>query len=343
MFENIQLSLLNACLLSILISFSTCYFLVKKRPDFKKENQSQKRLNALNIPPLGGVVMAISFFLSVRLLCEAEDIFIYISFFALAIAFLGVLDDLYNLNWKIKFFFQFLFVGIPVIYLNIFLNVENILNFKLDNNLNITFTIFWILLIINSINFTDNMDGFASINTSFICLALGIISFLSNQNYLADISLVLLFSISGFFILNFPPAKIYMGDSGSLFIGFVLGFISILFDWSPVNQNILYNSFTPVLLFFSIPLLDFATVFTFRIKNKISPTTGGTDHISHRLLKAGNTVKEVLGIFVLINILIFILLSLSITYSQFSLIFLVLYVVLIFYLFFKFANMDVLD
>ena len=114
-----------------------------------------------------------------------------------------MLDDLYNLNWKIKFFFQFLFVGIPVIYLNIFLNVENILNFKLDNNLNITFTIFWILLIINSINFTDNMDGFASVNTSFICLALGIISFLSNQNYLADISLVLLFSISGFFILNF--------------------------------------------------------------------------------------------------------------------------------------------
>ena len=58
---------------------------------------------------------------------------------------------------------------------------------------------------------------------------------------------------------------------------------------------------------------------------------------------SGNTVKEVLGIFVLINILIFSLLSLSITYSQFSLIFLVLYVVLIFYLFFKFANMDVLD
>ena len=117
MFENIQLSLLNACLLSILISFSTCYFLVKKRPDFKKENQSQKRLNALNIPPLGGVGMAISFFLSVRLLGEAEDIFIYISFFALAIAFLGVLDDLYNLNWKIKFFFQFLFAKMRMAHL----------------------------------------------------------------------------------------------------------------------------------------------------------------------------------------------------------------------------------
>ena len=343
MFENIQLTLLSACLLSCFISFSICYILIKNRPDFRINNQTQKRLNALNILPLGGVGMALSFFLSVRLLGEAEDIFIYISFFALAIAFLGVLDDLYNLNWKIKFFFQFLFAGSPVIYLDIFLNVENILNIKLDNYLNITFTIFWILLIINSINFIDNMDGFASINTSFICLALGIISFLSNQNYLADISLVLLFSISGFFILNFPPAKIYMGDSGSLFIGFVLGFISILFDWSPVNQNILYYSFTPVLLFFSIPLLDFATVLTFRIKNKISPTTGGTDHISHRLLKAGNTVKRVLGIFVIINIMIFSLLSLSIIYNQFSLLFLILYMVLVFYLFFKFANMDVLD
>ena len=343
MFENIQLTLLSACLLSCFISFSICYILIKNRPDFRINNQTQKRLNALNILPLGGVGMALSFFLSVRLLGEAEDIFIYISFFALAIAFLGVLDDLYNLNWKIKFFFQFLFVGSPVIYLDIFLNVENILNIKFDNYLNITFTIFWILLIINSINFIDNMDGFASVNTSFICLALGIISFLSNQNYLADISLVLLFSISGFFILNFPPAKIYMGDSGSLFIGFVLGFISILFDWSPVNQNILYYSFTPVLLFFSIPLLDFATVLTFRIKNKISPTTGGTDHISHRLLKAGNTVKRVLGIFVIINIMIFSLLSLSIIYNQFSLLFLILYMVLVFYLFFKFANMDVLD
>lgn len=343
MFENIQLSLLNACLLSILISFSTCYFLVKKRPDFKKENQSQKRLNALNIPPLGGVGMAISFFLSVRLLGEAEDIFIYISFFALAIAFLGVLDDLYNLNWKIKFFFQFLFVGIPVIYLNIFLNVENILNFILDNNLNIAFTIFWILLIINSINFTDNMDGFASINTSFICLALGIISFLSNQNYLADISLVLLFSISGFFILNFPPAKIYMGDSGSLFIGFVLGFISILFNWNPLNESLIYNSFTPVLLFFTIPLLDFLTVFTYRIKNNISPTTGGTDHISHRLLNKGYSVKRILIIFTGINLLVFFLLSLSIFLNEYSFIIFFIYITFISYLFFKFSKMQILE
>ena len=215
---------------------------------------------------------------------------------------MGVIDDLINLNWKIKIILQFLFVAIPVIYLNIYINIENIIKIELNNYLNLVFTVFWVILLMNSINFTDNMDGFASLNTSFIAFALGVISFFFEQNYLADISFILGFSIIGFLILNFPPAKIYMGDSGSLFIGFVLGFISILFNWNPLNESLIYNSFTPVLLFFTIPLLDFLTVFTYRIKNNISPTTGGTDHISHRLLNKGYSVKRILIIFTGINL-----------------------------------------
>ena len=123
--------------------------------------------------------------------------------------------------------FSICFVLVPIYYLNLFINFESIFGIDLDNNLNLIFTCFWIILLMNSINFTDNMDGFASLNTAFICLALSFLSFIYDQNYLADISFILMFSILGFFILNFPPAKIYMGDSGSLFIGFVLGFISI--------------------------------------------------------------------------------------------------------------------
>ena len=78
-----------------------------------------------------------------------------------------------------------------------------------------------------------------------------------------------------------------MGDSGSLFIGFIFGFISILFDWNPEGESYLYSSIAPIFLFFTIPLLDFLTVFVYRIKNNISPATGGTDHISHRLLNQG--------------------------------------------------------
>ena len=235
-------------------------------------------------------------FISVRLLGEAGSEFVYISIFALAIAIIGVVDDFLNLNWKVKIIFQFVFVLVPIYYLNLFINFESIFGIDLDNNLNLIFTCFWIILLMNSINFTDNMDGFASLNTAFICLALSFLSFIYDQNYLADISFILMFSILGFFILNFPPAKIYMGDSGSLFIGFVLGFISILFDWNPNGSQILYSSFAPVFLFFTIPVLDFFTVFVYRIKNNISPTTGGTDHISHRLLN-GIYIKNVLLFF----------------------------------------------
>jgi UDP-GlcNAc:undecaprenyl-phosphate GlcNAc-1-phosphate transferase len=256
---------------------------------------------------------------------------------------MGVVDDFYNLNWKIKLILQLLFVGSPIVTLEFYINIESILNLQLNNYLNIFSTVIWVILLMNSINFTDNMDGFAGLNTSFICLALGIISFSINQNYLADLSIVLLFSILGFLLLNYPPAKIYMGDSGSLFIGYVLGFISIIFDWNPISDGSIYDSFAPVLLFFTIPLLDFTTVFTYRIRNRISPTIGGTDHISHRLLKQGFSVQKILFIFFCINFVVFAILSASIIFNELTIYFIFLYLIFVIYLFLKFSKMEILD
>ncbi len=342
MFSDFQLSIITASAISFAISFSLSLIFIKINSNFKTKESNQVRLNRLNIVPLGGIAMALSFFVSVRLLGEAGEKFVYISLFAIAIAFLGVIDDFSNLNWKIKIVFQFIFVVVPILYLNLFINFENIIGINLNNNLNLILTSFWIILLMNSINFTDNMDGFAALNTGFICLALSFFSFLFNQNYLADISFILMFSILGFLLLNYPPAKIYMGDSGSLFIGFVLGFISILFDWNPEGSQILYSSFAPVFLFFTIPLLDFTTVFIYRIKNNISPTTGGTDHISHRLINAGMSTKKVLFIFMLINFIIFSLISLSIIFSNISDLILFIYLIFVFYLYRKFSSMEVI-
>jgi len=343
LFENIQLSLASASVLAFIVSLFLNFLFINLNSSFAVRDTNQKRLNNLSIIPLGGVAMSVSFFICVRFLGEATSSFLYISIFSLAIALMGVVDDFYNLNWKIKLILQILFVGFPVITLKFYINIENILNLQLNNYLNIFATVIWVILLMNSINFTDNMDGFAALNTSFICLALGIISFAINQNYLADLSIVLLFSILGFLLLNYPPAKIYMGDSGSLFIGYVLGFISIIFDWNPISDGNIYDSFAPVLLFFTIPLLDFTTVFTYRIRNRISPTTGGTDHISHRLLKQGFSVQKILFIFFCINFLVFAILSASIIFNELTIYFIIFYLIFVIYLFLKFSKMEILD
>ena len=341
--ETFQLSIYEASILSFLISYMLCYLIIKLNKSYKFEKDNQKRLSNLNIVPLGGVAMATGFFVSVRFLGQADSNIVYISIFALGVSILGVVDDFKNLNWQLKIFFQFFLVSIPIINLGTVINIENLLNIDLGNYLNLIFTVFWVILLMNSINFIDNMDGFAAMNSAYICLALTILSFVFNQNYLADISFVLLAAIIGFFILNFPPAKIYMGDSGSLFIGFVFGFISILFDWNPTGENYLYSSIAPIFLFFTIPLLDFSTVFIYRLKNNISPTKGGTDHISHRLLKENYSVNNVLLIFSIINLFIFLLLTISIVFNFLSIFIFIIYVLLIIILFAKFQKMKPLD
>ena len=151
------------------------------------------------------------------------------------------------------------------------------------------------------------MDGLAVVVTGGISIQIVMLTYIFSQNKLTDISIILLFAILGFFVFNFPPAKLYLGDSGSLFIGFLLGFISILFTWNNADNQILSYVISPIILFFTIPLLDFFVIMHYRISNKLSPTTGGTDHISHRLLALGFPEKKVLFLFFIYSVLNFIL------------------------------------
>ena len=295
-----QLNIYYVAILSIALSgvFNWIILYITKKYSFKKSSLlNEKRLVNKNTPPLGGVASAAAFFISVNFLGDADYNFIIIGAFSLLISILGSIDDFFNLSWRIKLFFQSIFVAMPIIYLNIFLNIESLLNLDLNNSFNFLISVLWVILIINSINFIDNMDGLAVVVTGSICYQSIVLTYSLNQNKLTDISVVLLFVILGFFIYNFPPAKLYLGDSGSLFIGFCLGFLSILFTWNTNQSYLLSYTLSPVLLFFTIPLLDFLVIMWHRISNGLSPTEGGTDHVSHRLLAKGFTEKQVLFLF----------------------------------------------
>ncbi len=317
---------------------------ITKSFKFKKaSDKNEQRLKDKNIPPLGGVSTAIAFFIGVRFLGEADYNFALIGFFALMLSVVGAVDDFFNLKWKTKLFFQFLFVAVPIINLDIFLNIESLINFDFNNLINYFGSILWIVLLINAINFIDNMDGLAVVVTGSICYQSIILTYVLNQNKLTDISVVLLFVLLGFFIFNFPPAKLYLGDSGSLFIGFCLGFLSILFTWNSGQQYTLSYTLSPLILFFTIPLLDFLIILEGRYKRGVSPTTGGTDHISHRLLATGFSEKQVLLIFKIYSIFNFlIILGYVFLNNVFSMIALMAYIVQFLFLFNYIKKLDIL-
>lgn len=342
-----QLNIYYVAILSLALSvvFNWIILYITKKYSFKKSSLlNEKRLVNKNTPPLGGVASAAAFFVSVNFLGDADYNFIIIGGFSLLISILGSIDDFFNLSWKIKLFFQIIFVAIPIIYLNIFLNIESLLNLDLNNSFNFLISVLWVILIINSINFIDNMDGLAVVVTGSICYQSILLTYSLNQNKLTDLSAVLLFVILGFFIYNFPPAKLYLGDSGSLFIGFCLGFLSILFTWNSEQDYLLSYALSPVLLFFTIPLLDFLVIMWHRISSGISPTQGGTDHISHRLLAKGFSEIQVLFLFFIFSALNFVLILgyvfLDRTLSTMALL---VYMLQIVFLFNYFRKLDVLS
>ena len=314
--DDFQISLFQAVGVALLLSIFFNYLIHKysKNINFHRK-ETQKRLSTDFIPPFGGIACSLAFFISARLIGKADDDFILIGLFAVFVSLLGVIDDIYNLKWYVKLIFQIFIVYYPIYYLNIFLNIESFLGFDFNNSLNFIGSTVWIIIIINAINFIDNMDGLAVVVSGSICLQVAFLSNYLSQYKITDISILLLITLIGFFIFNYPPAKLYLGDSGSLFIGYCLGFISILFNWTPVDNTIYTSFFNPLLLFFIIPLLDLLVVISHRIKRGVSPTTGGTDHISHRLLARGISEVNVLVVFLLYSVSCFVFILLSIISS----------------------------
>ncbi len=207
---------------------------------------------------------------------------------------LGLIDDVYNLNAKFKLFIQIAIV--TIVYL-LGVKIDTIYNpfggvFELGL-LSYPITLLWIVGICNAVNFIDGVDGLAGsvITVNSITLAIVAVSMTPSNSISALIAFILAGSMLAFLAYNFNPAKIFMGDSGALFAGFLLASLSI--------TGVMKTATLAILLPFVIlvvPIMDITFSSLRRIMKGKSPFVADAEHIHHKLLKAGFSQKNTVAI-----------------------------------------------
>jgi UDP-GlcNAc:undecaprenyl-phosphate GlcNAc-1-phosphate transferase len=243
------------------------------------------RVHAGTIPLLGGMAIYGAFLVALILFADRFFIpqLISIIIGATWVSFLGVWDDRVGLSAGIKLIGQVLGALILIVT---GVSVE-LLPSPL---LNAVITLFWIVGITNAMNLLDNMDGLsggvAAVAAAFFLL----ISALNGQYLVGSLSAAMLGASLGFLIYNFNPASIFMGDTGSLFLGFILAAIGIKLRF--LGHPPAFTWFIPVLVL-GLPIFDTTLVFVSRLRRGLNPLTHpGTDHLSHRLVARGLTKRE---------------------------------------------------
>lgn len=157
--------------------------------------------------------------------------------------------------------------------------------------LSIVLTVVWLLVVTNAMNFMDNMDGLTA-GTAGIASACFLAAAVLHQQWFVGACLALLVgACAGFLVLNYPPAKIFMGDGGSLVIGFLLGFLTIRTTYVPeafagMPAGRWYGVFMPLCVL-AVPIYDFVSVVVIRLSQGRSPFVGDLQHLSHRLVGMG--------------------------------------------------------
>jgi UDP-GlcNAc:undecaprenyl-phosphate GlcNAc-1-phosphate transferase len=149
-------------------------------------------------------------------------------------------------------------------------------------------TIFWVIGITNAINLLDNMDGLAAGSVAISALAFFVVAALNGQYLVAALSIALAGACVGFLMHNWSPATIYMGDSGALFLGFLLAVIAVRLHF-PHHSHV--SALASRLLILALPIIDTSTVVISRLRRGVSPFQGARDHLSHRLLRRGYSTR----------------------------------------------------
>jgi len=242
------------------------------------------------VPYMGGVIIYFAFISPVSLLFEFNKELLGILFAGSILLVVGLFDDFKAITPGIKIIFQ---ITATYILLKSGIRINLIV---LPPWLNSLLSFLWILTLINAFNIIDIMDGLASSVGVLVSLAIFLVSLYNDNFLIAILSLSLAAALLGFLKFNWEPARIYLGDAGSTFIGMVIGALAIMGDYTRYNDF----AFVSGILILSIPLFDLVYVIILRLLKGKNPFFGSPDHFSLRLrkkynLSAAQTVSIIVG------------------------------------------------
>lgn len=291
---------------AITVTFTIGYYLVPLlikiayHKNLFDQPDGERKVHDRFIPALGGVSIFVAFFVGFSLSGFAEDMkgYPYLASAAMVLFFTGLKDDLVGLSAMKKLLIQIV-LSLFVIF-GCFALIDNFYGMLGINAvpvwIAVPLTVFTMIVVMNSYNLIDGIDGLAA-GVGIIASLLFCIGFLvAGEGALAILALFTAASLAAFLIHNFRPASIFMGDSGSLVIGFLLAFLAVRFVGLGANPAYVeaFGNTSPVfaVLFLIVPLYDTFRVFIRRLLKKRSPFMPGMDHVHHVFLKYGKSHRS---------------------------------------------------
>ncbi len=261
-----------------------------------------RRMHKVPIPRMGGLAIFLGFIVSMLLFCPLDDQMKGILLGSVIIVVMGIIDDITPLRASLKFIVQIFAALIPVYY-GVQITCISNPNIFSENLywdfgwLSIPITVVWIVGLTNAVNLIDGLDGLAIGVSTISALTMLVIAILVAEPQVAIVMAALVGACIGFMPYNMNPAKIFMGDTGSTFLGYILACITIqgLFKFYAVI------SFVVPFLILGLPIFDTMFAIIRRISHGQNPMAPDRSHVHHRLIDMGLNQKQAVAVLYVIS------------------------------------------
>lgn len=327
---NVFIIILTTFLTSLILT----YLMIKISKNMNiMDVPNERSVHKKPTPLLGGIAIFLSFLFGFILFGNQNPLMISILIASFLILLLGIFDDIKPIKARYKFVIHILVALIVVFYGGLKLTHVDIFGLSLNFKwMSPYITILIIVGIINAVNLIDGLDGLCAGISSIYFLTIGVIALILNKFNGLDIilSFIMLGATLGFLVFNYPPAKIFMGDTGSTFLGLMISVIMLL-----GFKTVTLTSFLIPLVLLILPITDTLFAIIRRALNKKPIGQADKEHIHHQLLKHLSTRKTILVIYVVDLIFSVVSIFYAIGKKKEMIIFYILLMFILLYLVFK--------